>query len=220
VPLSDAARRLLLRQPEPPAASPAPAPVLPAADGHAKGRTETFADRARREAERYRLATDSEYWLCLCFRQPGDPAAFAAALGLTPDRRRVKGPDLEAATAKVQADQSHAARRRRMLAARATRGTDITAQLTARPLDDPLAPVPVTSDIQADSEAELAALLAALTASPDPAPVHVLDSPHWLAAYWPSRAAKDAWLTSTGLDALGDKYLDGNSAASILRVEL
>lgn len=35
-----------------------------------------FRDRAKREAERFRLATDSEYWLAVCFKTREDKEKF------------------------------------------------------------------------------------------------------------------------------------------------
>lgn len=48
-----------------------------------------FRDRAAREDERFRLATDGEFWLAFCFRKPHQPAAFLARFGLSmPDGSR------------------------------------------------------------------------------------------------------------------------------------
>jgi len=224
VPLSDAARALLkgLRQqaapepdpepvvtePDPLEPDPEPEPVEP------KGRG-GFRDRAKREEERFRLATDSEYWVAFCFRTPAAPAAFAAALALPVTGRYVSGPALASATAATKADKT--ARAAQMLTARSTRGTDVTAQLSAKPAPDPIGHLPgVTADLEADADAEMTALLAALTAPGDPEPVSLYDSPHWLLACWPHRDAKDAWLTASGLEVLGDKYLDGHQAARML----
>lgn len=41
-----------------------------------------FRDRAKREAERFRLATDSEYWLCVCFKTREDKELFLRNAGL------------------------------------------------------------------------------------------------------------------------------------------
>lgn len=169
---------------------------------HRPGRS-GFRERVRREAARFRLATDTEYWIALCFGTPGGPAAFASALGLTSQGRYLPGPQLEAAVA-ARAGQSPA--RRKWTPGR---------QVASRPAPDPLAAAACTSDLAADADAELAALLAALTAAPA-RPASVLDSPHHLIAYWPTRAAKDAWLAATGLAGLGDKYLDGAAAAAAL----
>jgi hypothetical protein len=41
-----------------------------------------FRDRAAKEDERFMLATDSEYWFCVCFKSRQDKDAFLAAAGL------------------------------------------------------------------------------------------------------------------------------------------
>jgi hypothetical protein len=218
VPLSDAARRLLAGLgSQPPGTTPAPEPE-PDPDADRTG----YRARAKAEEERFLRAVDPEYWLAFCFRGPGDPAAFAAALGVTmDDRRYVPGPVLEAATAAVRTDTSPAARVRQMLTARSTRDADITGQLAAKPAPDPLASLRDTqTGIEAASLAEFAVILAALTADPEPDPASIYDSPHWLLAYWADRAGKDAYLARTGLEVLGDKYLDGHQAARILGIKL
>jgi hypothetical protein len=164
-----------------------------------------FHERAAREAGRFRLATDSEYWIALCFRRASGAAAFAAVLGLRPDGGCLPGPQLEEPTV-GRAVRREAPRLRRLDAVRPAAG---------RPLPGPLTQLTATSDLGVSAAAELAALHEALTA-PAGLAADVLDSPHHLVAYWPHRAAKDAWLARTGLDALGDKYLDGAAAVAVL----
>lgn len=41
-----------------------------------------FRDRAKREAERFRLATDSEYWIAVCFKTREDKEKFLRNAGL------------------------------------------------------------------------------------------------------------------------------------------
>lgn len=41
-----------------------------------------FAERRKEEASRFRLATDSEYWCCLCFSSREQKNAFLQATGL------------------------------------------------------------------------------------------------------------------------------------------
>ncbi|WP_206793985.1 hypothetical protein [Amycolatopsis sp. MtRt-6] len=43
-----------------------------------------FRERTKREDERFRLATDSEYWFALCFKTREDKDAFLAAARLLP----------------------------------------------------------------------------------------------------------------------------------------
>lgn len=178
-----------------------------------------FRDRARREDERFRLATDSEFWFALCFRDPQDPARFCRAAGITPDGRYIPGARLAEVAAK-SALQSARDRAKAMLASRALKGAEsVTDRLTSTPLPDPLAGLTGQIGFQQECLEELNALHAAF-ANPDPAPASVLDSPHWLTVVFPSREAKDQFLADTGLDILGDKYLDGHQAASTLKIRL
>jgi hypothetical protein len=177
-------------------------------------RAESFADRAKREAERFRLATDSEFWICFCFRTADARDAFTGAAQA--DGAYMPGETLPQAPAR----RDPRPRAIRLLAARSTRGLNPAAILTAPAAPDPLASLPETAGLEEESAAELAALLAALTAKPDPNPVSVLDSPYWAAAWWPHRQAKEQWLIATGTDILGDKYVDGHQAAAILGISL
>lgn len=43
---------------------------------------EGFKSRARAEDDRFRLATDSEYWTCICFQSRSQVEAFIQALGI------------------------------------------------------------------------------------------------------------------------------------------
>jgi hypothetical protein len=176
-------------------------------------RSDTFAQRARREADRFRLATDSEYWIAFCFRTPQGRQAFADTTGADL-RHRVPGGKLPQQPAR----RDPRPRAIRMLMARSTRNLDTAAVLNQKPPPDPLAKIPVTSDLATDCTAELAAIFAALTAPPDPSPVNVLDSPHHVIAWWPHRDAKDSWLAATTVEILGDKYVDGHQAAVILGI--
>lgn len=45
----------------------------------------SFAERAREENKRRELATDSEYWICLCFQTREQKEAFLAGLKLSTD---------------------------------------------------------------------------------------------------------------------------------------
>jgi hypothetical protein len=41
-----------------------------------------FRERTKREDERFRLATDSEFWFVLCFKSREDKEAFLKSAGL------------------------------------------------------------------------------------------------------------------------------------------
>ena len=96
MPLDDAARRLLAKKAGQDVPDLEPAPTDdPDADENVgaaeRERREGFRERARREDERFRLATDSEFWVAFCFRQPDDPGKFLRALGVTAEGRFVPG---------------------------------------------------------------------------------------------------------------------------------
>lgn len=51
-----------------------------------------FKARAKAEEKRFELATDSEYWTCLCFQSREQADVFAAAMGgITPGEKYVDG---------------------------------------------------------------------------------------------------------------------------------
>ena len=231
MPLSDAARRLLSAKAghdDAPADPPKPSDD-PNADENVDAaeleRRKGFRERARREDERFRLATDSEYWVAFCFRRPDDPAKFRSALDLQVEGRLIPGPMLAAATSShAQAAHSAKARAKALLKSRGLGGAagETTAdRMNDEGLPDPLAGLEPTGDLQADAAAELDALMAAFkaaTARTGFGRIH--DSPHWLVAYWFSREEKETWLGMTALDVLGDKYLDGHKAAGQLHITL
>ncbi|KAB2344867.1 hypothetical protein [Actinomadura rudentiformis] len=220
MPLSDAAKALLAARsgrggPPPPKPEPEPEDL----DAEEAERRRGFRERARREAERFELATDSEFWLAFCFREPRNPAEFCAAAGVAADDRGyVDGAALTAALGERPARTARD-RARAMLASRSL-ADDATDRMSGIPRPDPLANVVYTGDLATDAAAELIALHAALNAPPDPSPPYLLDSPHWIVAHFPSRDIKEAFLADTGLDALGDKYLDGHQAAKILQLKM
>ena len=45
-----------------------------------------FVDRAKNEAARYRKATETGYWVCMCFQTQDQATAFAMATTGKPDR--------------------------------------------------------------------------------------------------------------------------------------
>lgn len=45
---------------------------------------DAYRDRAKAEADRFRDATDSEYWVAVCFKTREDKERFLAAAGLLP----------------------------------------------------------------------------------------------------------------------------------------
>jgi hypothetical protein len=221
VPLSDAAKALLAARKggAKPAPTSKPESTPEDLDAKERERREGFRARAKREAERFELATDTEYWVALCFREAHHPAAFCEAVGVQADENRyVSGHALRAALGELP-PRSARDRAKALLAARKL-DQDTAGMMSRTPRPDPLADVTYTGDLATDAAAEFDALLTALTAPPDPSPAYLLDSPHWIAVHWPSRDDKEAFLGDTGWDVLGDKYLDGHQAARILHIEM
>ena len=184
-------------------------------------REQGFRDRAKREDERFRLATDGEFWLAFCFRKPHQPAAFVAAFRLEqlPGTRYVPGPKLAAAVGD-RTKLTAAQRVKQLLRIQGQRAEDLTAGLSSELGPNPLADVPDDRRPWRRPLEELRAIHRALNAPPPPNPADVMDSPHWFVAYFPNREDKEAFLTAAGLDVLGDKYIDGHQAARILGIEL
>ena len=56
-----------------------------------------MADRIKREQERFELATDPEYWVCLCFRTEAERERFHELTGV-PLRRFATGEELRRGT--------------------------------------------------------------------------------------------------------------------------
>lgn len=53
-----------------------------------------FRERAEQEDTRFRDATDSEYWVAVCFQTRAEKEAFLAAAGIPTDGRHIDGADL------------------------------------------------------------------------------------------------------------------------------
>ena len=85
---------------------------------------------------------------------------------------------------------------------------------------DPLADVEYTGDLAADASAELTAMQSAYR---DRAKAEAdrfrgaTDSEFWFAVCFTSREEKDAFLAEFGAGRIGDKYLDGQALARLLR---
>lgn len=80
-----AKEKLLLAKNKPPAYINMPEPVKDAEQSALNDLNELqsgFRKRALDEAKRFRLATDSEYWCCVCFQTREQKEAFLKALDL------------------------------------------------------------------------------------------------------------------------------------------
>ncbi|MCP3800335.1 hypothetical protein NLX83_13810 [Allokutzneria sp. A3M-2-11 16] len=197
-------------------------------DETAKG----FRERARREAERYLAATDSEYWFAVCFWTEAARDAVLSALNVDAiDGRWVDGYRLAAELGiTITADEAEPVAELDPLAqlqALAAPGgglsaEDVLAALNAEPVPDPLASVSYTGDLAVDARAELDTLADAFRAAKArrDRPRQITDSWLWFGVVFRLRADKDCFLQRAGLTHLGDKYLDGHGLATTLDIPL
>lgn len=92
--------------------------------------------------------------------------------------------------------------------------------LSRKPAADPLAGVEYSGDLAADAAAELSAMEQAYRdrnrAEADRFR-HATDSEFWFAVCFPSREEKEAFLVEFKVGQLGDKYIDGQALARLLR---
>lgn len=169
--------------------------------------------RAREKIVRQQIAdeTDTEFLYTISFADPAARAEFLTALGLDPTARRLPGPAFHAAAA---------ARPRVPLTVEDLAGLNHP-PFAENPVPDPLADLPQTDDLPADALAEMQVLLAALLKVDGTwRGTDVRKSPHWVAVYYKTRAAKEQSLAELGADPLGDKYLDGHRFARLLGITL
>lgn len=156
-----------------------------------------MADRIKREAERFKEATDSEFWTCLCFRGEAERARFCELTGL-PSRRFVTGDELREAVSKFKP------RARK-------RGFPRQPRSMAR-TPNPLAGVDYSQSLEKSSYDEAMALKAALMAARAPKRLgEVTDTDVWTCAVFRNREDSEEFLTDWNLHKHGDKYLDASS---------
>lgn len=156
-----------------------------------------MASRIKQEAERFKDATDSEFWTCLCFKTESDKDAFLEATGL-PDRRFVTGTELREAVEPYRPGERK-------------RGFP-RAPKSMTPAPDPLAGVDYSQSLEKSSYDEAMALKAALMAAKAPSPCReATDSDIWICAVFRNRDDSEKFLTDWNLHKHGDKYLDASA---------
>lgn len=156
-----------------------------------------MAARIQQENERFKDATDSEYWSCLCFKAQADKDRFCEVTGI-PARRFVTGAELREAM-------------ERFKPGRVKRGFPRVPKSTVR-TPNPLAGVDYTQDLEKSSYDEAMALKAALMAvrAPDPCR-EATDSDVWICAVFQNREDSESFLTDWNLHKHGDKYIDATA---------
>lgn len=167
-----------------------------------------YRERARAERKRFVDATDTEFWLCLCFPSPAEMTRWRERYGFGENHRIYAYRDVEKLLAPYKPAKSSA------VAFGAGLGF-------AEKTPDPLADVKYSDDLEKDCLAEFAALHRALVSARSPRKlVEPTDSEYWFAIAFPLRDDKDSFLAEYGLHKLGDKYLDGMAVARKMGGEL
>lgn len=155
-----------------------------------------FAKARKHEHELYVRDNDSQFWLCLCFRDQADYSRFLAEFGL-PRRRYLSCEEFLPAVERVRPE--------RVLK------TFPHEPMSPDPVPNPLEGVEYTGDLQADCLAEAHAILAALQAAKAPVPLHeVTDSDVWTVVLFHDRAEVTRFLTEFNFEKYGDKYCDAS----------
>lgn len=156
-----------------------------------------MAKRIQQEDERFKDATDSEIWSCLCFKTEEDLDAFLAKTDL-PRRRFVTGDELRKAT------ERFAPKDKKRGFARQPKSMAKT--------PDPLAGVDYSQSLEQTSIDEAMALKAALLSAKRPEPCgEATDSDIWICVVYPNRAESEKYLDDMNLRKHGDKYIDASA---------
>lgn len=153
-----------------------------------------YHDRAKAEQERFKLATDTEFWVCVCFKSGEELNAFKDRFGIA--GTFIKGAEFRKLTGSAKPEK------RKQGFPASTKGEKLGY--------DPLASVEYTHNLEADCLAECLALYEALKGAKG-SYKHSSDSDHWLTAVFESREDKEAYLSDWNLWKYGDKYLDGSA---------
>lgn len=166
---------------------------------------EAYRQRAKAEEQRRTHATDSEFWVCICYPTVESLGKWRQATGFGVDHQIYKAADV------FDGLEPFRPSKRNPFGGMSFNGGFQKATVTP----DPLADVEYTGDLQVDCLREFEVLHAAFMAAAMPVPlVEPTDSDIYIVIAFPDRQAKEAWLGDYGLKKLGDKYLDG---AAIMR---
>lgn len=156
-----------------------------------------MAKRLKQEADRYKDATDSEIWSCLCFKTEADRDSFIAKTGI-PNRRFILGEELREATEKFKPKE------RKRGFARKPKSTANT--------PDPLADVDYTKSLEQTCIDEAMALKAAMLSAKRPDPCgEATDSDIWICVVYNNREESEEYLDDMNLRKHGDKYIDASA---------
>lgn len=179
-----------------------------------------YRDRAQQERKRFANATDTEFWLCLCFRSQEQLGEWHKAFGFGENHGLARYEDV-----KDSLGIRHARKSSMVFGA----GPSFCGGMAfgAGPSFgadqyDPLAGVEYKDDLEADSLSELEALHDAFVHAKAPDPLtDVTDSDIWTVIVFADRDAKDGFLADVGATRdQQDKYVDAAKLAAHLGVTI
>lgn len=179
-----------------------------------------YRDRAQQERKRFANATDTEFWLCLCFRNLEQLGEWRKTYGFGENHGLARYEDV-----KESLGVRHAGRSSMVFGAGPSFGGGMTfgtGPSFGADQYDPLAGVEYKDDLEADSLAELEALHDAFVHAKAPDPLaDVTDSDIWTVIVFTNRDAKDGFLADVGATRdQQDKYVDAAKLAAHLGVTI
>lgn len=161
-----------------------------------------YREREKREEERFKMAVDTRYWCCFCFHDEDEMRRFMGIVGARPDRYAF-GDEMRAVFEK-RLGLNHKRQFKPQLP-------------LGEALEDPLAGLEPTDDLEADSLAEADAILSAFRARERKAYYkNVWQSEWYVVGIWRDSKDLDAFIADFGLAKYGDLYMDGSALLEAL----
>lgn len=170
-----------------------------------RAKVEAYRERAKAERARFQKATDSEFWLAVCFSSAQGLKDWRKEFGFGALGGMLVGSEVRDALAPFKPETL-----RRGFGSFGFGGRGIKAP-------DPLADVQYINNIESDALSELAALHSALVAVKPAKTTDPVDSGFYFTVVFEDRDDKEAFLSDFGLSQVGDKYLNGDIVAKKLK---
>lgn len=179
-----------------------------------------YRDRAQQERKRFANATDTEFWLCLCFRNLEQLGEWHKAFGFGENHGLARYEDVKDRLGVRPVRKSSM-----VFGAGPSFGGGMafgSGPSFGSDQYDPLSGVEYKDDLEADSLAELEALHDAFVHAHAPDPLaDVTDSDIWTVIVFADRDAKDGFLADVGATRdQQDKYVDAAKLAAHLGVTI